>query len=115
MFTPMALDAMRVQRGHEMKRYVRAAAAMRGIFEDRALATRAEVSERTVSGWWRGAVPKHEALDSIARTTGLARDELVDWLYYDGPPPRLPGCDEPEEIAVARLSDPPSEPPQDAG
>jgi hypothetical protein len=84
-------------RGLDLKRYIRAAAALREIYNDVDLADAVEVTPGAVRGWWGGAMPKPETIDDLARATGLALDELTRFVYYDGPPPALP---EPEPDAI---------------
>lgn len=80
-------------RGHDLKRYVRAAAALRGLYDDKAIARRVQRSPNTVAGWWRGARPDPESLAAIADVTGLSSEELVQYVYFDGPAPVIqPGA-----------------------
>lgn len=83
-------EAAASARGHLLKRYVRAAAAMQGIYDDVALAEEVGIGRGSVAGWWKGAKPSPETVRSIAEATGLPTEELVAFIYYDGPPPRLP-------------------------
>lgn len=83
-------EAAAVAQGQDFKRYIRAAAAMQGIYEDVELGRAVGVHRRTVAGWWLGAKPSPDTLRAIASTTGLAVDELLAFTYYDGPPPHLP-------------------------
>lgn len=93
MLSPM--EAAAATRGLALKRYVRAAAALQGIYDDATLADAASVKRGTVAGWWRGAQPSPETLRHLAGATGLSLDELAGFIYYDGPAPHLP---DPEEL-----------------
>lgn len=96
MISPMEL------RGMEFKRYVRAAAALVDLFDDTAIATALGLSRNTVGRWWSGAQPEPETLGQLADVTGLSRDELSRFTYYDGPPPHLP---QPEDAEAAERAD----------
>lgn len=85
-------------KAREFKRYVIAAAALRGIYTLDELADQVGVTPASMRNWWAGALPKAETLDRIAKATGLPRSELVEWVHYDGPPPTFPT---PETAAVA--------------
>lgn len=85
-----ATEAAALGRGADFKRFVRAAAAMRDLFDDVALAEEVGVGRGAVRGWWMGAQPSPETLGRLARATGLSTDELARFVYYDGPPPSLP-------------------------
>lgn len=89
-------EAAAVARGLQLKRYIRAAAAMQGIYDDAALGEAVRVHRRTVAGWWQGSRPSPETLRQLAEATGLQVDELGRFIYYDGPPPHLPGSEEAE-------------------
>jgi transcriptional regulator with XRE-family HTH domain len=77
-------------RGQLVKRYVRAAAALHGLYDDTAIALAVGVDRIAVGRWWQGAQPKPDALGRLAVATGLSTDELTRFVYYDGPPPTLP-------------------------
>lgn len=77
-------------RGQLVKRYVRAAAALRGLYDDTAIALEVGVDRIAVGRWWQGAQPKPDALGRLALATGLSTDELTRFVYYGGPPPTLP-------------------------
>lgn len=96
-----AAEAAAFSRGQEFKRIVRAAAALSDLYDDSALAAAVHASRNTVAGWWRGARPEPARIEDIATATGLSRDELVDFIHYDGPPPHLPAQDEAAERAEA--------------
>jgi transcriptional regulator with XRE-family HTH domain len=87
-------EAAAAQRGQLLKRYVRAAAAMQGIYDDVTLGEAVGVQRGAVLGWWRGSRPSPMTLRDLADATGLAVDELAAFVYYDGVPPRLPGIGE---------------------
>lgn len=76
-------------RGQELRRVMRAAAAMHGIYDDLAIADAVGVHRNTVSGWWKGATPEPDTLLRFAEATGLPIDELARFVHYGGPPPRL--------------------------
>jgi transcriptional regulator with XRE-family HTH domain len=84
------VDLAAFERGQTLKRYVRAAAAMNELYDDVAIAERVRVQRGTVGKWWTGATPKGETLFRLADATGLSADELLRFLYSDGPPPSLP-------------------------
>lgn len=86
-------------RGQLLKRHVRAAAALSGLFDDTALADAVGVKRGTVSGWWDGAQPKPETLEQLARVTGLSVDELTSFFYFGGEPPGLPAPWEEDHVA----------------
>jgi transcriptional regulator with XRE-family HTH domain len=77
-------------RGDQFKRYIKAAFALRGLYEDTAIAGAVRMTRGAVSGWWHGARPDHEAIGEIAKATGLPRGELYDFIHHGGPPPMLP-------------------------
>jgi hypothetical protein len=87
--SPADLDTAKSRRGDEQKRYLRAVAALRGIYFDTELAPALKVSERTLYGWWDGATPGPASIEKISKLSGLPRQELIDWLHYDGPPPAI--------------------------
>ena len=91
-------------RGQTLKRYVRAAAALAGLFDDTAIATAVERGRITVGKWWTGVKPEIEAIGKLADATGLSTEELTRSVYFEGPPPTLPGCalDE-DQMAAQRL------------
>lgn len=84
------------QRGLTLKRYVRAAAAMRDLFDDTALGQAVGRTRITVGAWWRGAKPEPDAIVKLAEVTGLSADALIQFVYFDGPEPRPIGADAPE-------------------
>ena len=79
-------------RGQELKRYVRSAAALQGMYDDTSLGKAVGRTRIAVGKWWRGAQPEPPALIAIARVTGLSADELLRFVYNDGPPPTLLGA-----------------------
>lgn len=87
MLSPAEAEAL--HRGTELKRYVRAAAALSGIYDDVALAEAVGVNRGAVGGWWTGAQMKSDTLSRLADVTGLDLDDLTHFVYFDGPPPRL--------------------------
>lgn len=78
------------ERGLELKRYVRAAAALNELYEDTDIAEAVGVSRGAIAGWWRGAQPSGETIFKIAEITGLSPDELTRFVYSDGEPPTMP-------------------------
>ena len=73
-----------------MKRYVRAAAALRGLYDDTAIGVAVGLNRIAVGKWWQGAQPQPATLGRLAEATGLSIDELTGFVYYGGPPPTLP-------------------------
>lgn len=114
-------EAAARHRGEELRRVLRAAAAMRGLYDDQAIADASGVHRNTVSGWWKGATPEPLTLQRFADATGVPIEELSAFVHYGGPPPRL-GWTTPEQRAesqdwqerAARDSDapPPPRPPR---
>ena len=112
-------EAQALVRGRLLKRYVRAAAALRELYDDTALAEEMRVSRGAVGEWWVGSQMKPDTIKRLASATGLSFDELTAFLYLDGPPPNLP---DPALLPVlegvrrgrARLADavPDTQPPQ---
>lgn len=86
---PDADERERMAKGQELKRYVRAAVALRGLFDDRAIAAALGLSRNTVGHWWTGAVPEPKAVSGIARLTGYSEADLFAYLYAGGPPPAI--------------------------
>lgn len=87
MLSPAELAA--VERGQLLKRYVRSAAALQGLYDDVAIGDAVGRTRMAVGQWWRGARPEPATLRRLAEATGLSIDELSRFVYYDGPPPRL--------------------------
>lgn len=83
-------EAARELRGQVFKRYVRAAAAMHGLYDDTAIGDAVGRSRIAVGKWWQGARPEPDTLVALARATGLSADELLAFVYNDGPPPTMP-------------------------
>lgn len=84
------VDAARHTRGQELKRCVRAAVALRGIYTDTALGDEVGVGRGAVLGWWTGAHIEPDNMLRLAEVTGFSFDELSRYVYRDGPLPRLP-------------------------
>lgn len=82
-------EMLRMERGSELKRFVRAAAALHELYDDTAIAEAVGRTRIAVGQWWQGARPEPETLRQLAEATGLSLDELSSFVYYDGPPPRL--------------------------
>lgn len=95
------IDAATIERAAILKRWVRAGAALRGVFDDAELARRLEVSRNSVGAWWRGALPEPERLPMIADETGLSYDELSRFLYAGGPVPTVPAA--PGDAAMSAI------------
>ena len=87
-------------RGQAFKRYVRAAAALHGLFDDVSLAEMVGRNRAAVGNWWRGAKPEPDVLYQLAEVTGLSADELALFVYSDGPPPTLPEPGSPAASSV---------------
>lgn len=83
-------EAAAFDRGQAFKRYVRAAAALSGLYDDSMLADAVDIGRGAVQGWWRGSKPETPTIFRLADATGLSADELTRYLYADGPPPTLP-------------------------
>lgn len=82
-------EAASRERGRALKRYVRAAGALQGLYDDKALAHAAEVQRGAVAGWWRGSRPTPETLKRLADALRLSYEELSEFVYFDGPPPQI--------------------------
>lgn len=93
-------EAADLARGQVLKRYVRAAAALNDLFDDASLADTVGIGRGAVAGWWRGAKPTPDTIFRLAGATGLSPDELMRFLYQDGPPPALAGPGSPVEASV---------------
>ncbi len=78
------------ERGQILKRYVRAAAALQGMYDDTAIGRAAGRTRIAVGKWWTGVQPEPDALDRLASATGLQIDELTMFVYFNGPAPTLP-------------------------
>lgn len=91
-----AVELAAMERGQMFKRYVRAAAALRGLFDDTALGAEVGRTRIAVGKWWTGSRPEPDAILRLADATGLSVDELTRYVYYDGPPPHLPADEEAE-------------------
>lgn len=83
-------EAADLYRGQALKRTVRAAAALRDLYDNAAIAHAVGVSSVAVTNWWKGARPSQETLYRLADVTGLSAEELSRFLYADGPTPSLP-------------------------
>lgn len=73
--------------GIDFKRLIRAAAAMRGLYDDKAIGEAVGRSRNTVAAWWKGTRPEPDTLAELASTTGLDADDLFAWVYRGGEPP----------------------------
>ena len=87
-------------RGRTLKRYVRAAAALREMYDDASLARAIGKQSQTVGHWWDGSRPSGPVLFVLADVTGLSADELTRFVYSDGPPPTLPAAGSPVASSV---------------
>ena len=85
--TPAEVE--RMARGQELKRYVRSAAALCGLYDDTALGKAVGRTRIAVGKWWQGAQPEAPTLIALARVTGLSAEELIQFVYNDGPPPSI--------------------------
>ncbi len=101
------LADIRLARGMEFKRVVRAAAALQSLYDDSAIAAAVKRSRNTVASWWAGATPEPPTLRRLAEATGLDPEELFAYVYRDGPPPRLvePGSPLDQAVLEARRRD----------
>lgn len=79
-----------MSRGQVLKRYVRSAAALQGLYDDVALANEVGRTRTAVGKWWTGVRPEPAALARLADATGLSVDDLTRFVYFDGPPPLPP-------------------------
>jgi len=93
-------ELARATRGEDFKRLVRAAAALVGIYDDKALAEAVGRQRNTVAGWWRGAKPEPDTIQPLGRVTRLDADELYRYLYLGGPVPRLAQPGSPADRAL---------------
>lgn len=84
------VDAAARDRGQALKRCVRAAAALRGLYDDTAIAEAVGVNRGAVGAWWDGAQMKPDTIQRMAEATGLSFGELTEYVYLGGPLPRLP-------------------------
>lgn len=85
-----AQEAAALDRGQTFKRFMRAVAALNGIYDDKTLGEAVGRNRAAVGNWWTGARPDAEVLFKIEETTGVSAAELVRFLYDDGPPPAMP-------------------------
>lgn len=76
-------------RGQELRRVMRAAAAMHGVYDDLAIADAVGAHRNTVSAWWRGSQPEPLTLRRFAERFGLSIEALSAFVYYGGPPPTI--------------------------
>ena len=95
-------DAAAFVRGRDLKRCVRAAAALQGLYDDTSLSEATGVNRGAVAAWWDGAQMKPGTLQRIADVTGLAFDELTRYVYLAGPLPRLPTAVDPDRVAAVQ-------------
>lgn len=78
-------------RGERLKRYIRAAAALQGLYDDTSIADAADVQRGAVAGWWLGSQMKPATIERVADALDVDPDELMAYVYRDAPPPALPG------------------------
>lgn len=83
----LSTDAFAQTKGEQLRRYVIAAGVLRGVFTLDDLADAIGVTPAAMRSWWGGVRPKAETIGWIARVTGFSRNELYEWLHFDGPPP----------------------------
>ena len=77
-------------RGRQLKRYVRAAAALQGLYDDTAIGEAVGVNRGAVAAWWDGAQMKPETIRRLADVLGLSVEDITRFVYFDGPMPTLP-------------------------
>ena len=82
-------EAATRERGLDLKRVMRAAAARADLYDDVAIAAAVGVSRNSVGNWWKGAVPEPETLRRFAIATGIPTGQLADFVYYGGPAPTI--------------------------
>ena len=73
----------------DVKRVVRAAAALRGLYDDTAIGRVVGRTGVTVSRWWQGQLPDARTLLQLAQAIGLDYEELAKFWIGSGPPPTL--------------------------
>ena len=95
------VELQRFERGAEVKRVVRAAAALREMYDDTAIAAAVGMTRIAVGKWWQGARPEPDALARLADATGLSFEELATFVYRDGPPPAIVQPGSPADMATA--------------
>ena len=98
-------DAAALVRGQDLKRCVRAAGALRDLYDDTAIGEATGVGRGAVAAWWDGAQMKPDTLRRIAEATGLAFDELTRYVYLEGPLPHLPELVPPSPAALAAIAE----------
>lgn len=86
--------------GRDFKRYVRAAAALREIYDDTALGDAVGRSRAAVGSWWHGARPEAGTIGALAEVTGWPLDELTRFVHYGGSPPTFPEPNSPAAASV---------------
>lgn len=87
-------------RGQELKRLVRSAAALYGLFDDAAIGRATGRTRITVGQWWKGSKPEPETIARLSEVTGLSADELVRFVYLDGKRPTIVAPGSAPEAAV---------------
>jgi transcriptional regulator with XRE-family HTH domain len=87
-------------RGAVLKRHIRAAAALRGFYDDSALARELGIGRNTVGKWWTGVHPEAENLAALERVTGYDAAALWRFIEHEGPMPPMPTAAEPEPDEV---------------
>jgi len=93
-------EAAALVRGQVFKRVIRAAGALRDLFDDASIAEAVGVGRGAVGDWWTGARPGAETIYRLASATGLSPEELTRFVYFDGPPPALPEPESPVTSGV---------------
>lgn len=84
------VEAARRERGRALKRYIRAAAARRDLYDDTALGEAIGLSRGAVGAWWDGAQMKPDSIQRLAEVIGVSFEELTRFVYLNGRPPELP-------------------------
>lgn len=82
-------EAARAAWGQEFRRYITAAAVLRGAFTADEMSELFGITTGGMRGWWKGARPKAETLSDLADAAHIDPIELVRYVHLGGPPPPL--------------------------
>lgn len=122
-------EAAALAKGEALKRVVRAAAALKEIYDDTKLGEALNKNRGAVGAWWTGVQMKPDTLRRLAEVTDLSFEELTRFVYLDGPPPTLPAPsgpsglregirraeEHPDDEGPGRRAQSPGQPPPDDG